>query len=77
MHPIPNFKIYKAKSDRTKERDRQFLSHELPEHKDKKKKVQYAQRKFEQFYQPTITSKYLQGFPWWSSGLELTFQCRW
>lgn len=38
MHPIPNFKIYKAKSDRTKERDRQFLSHELPEHKDKKKK---------------------------------------
>ena len=38
MHPIPNFKMYKAKSDRTKERDRQFLSHELPEHKDKKKK---------------------------------------
>ena len=38
MHPIPNFKIYKAKSDRTKERDGQFLSHELPEHKDQKKK---------------------------------------
>lgn len=38
MHPIPNFKICKAKSDRTKEGDRQFLSHELSEHKDQKKK---------------------------------------
>lgn len=61
MHPIPNFKIYKAKSDRTKERDGQLLSHELPEHKDqkKKKKNQQAWRKFEQFYQPTISNKYL------------------
>jgi len=62
MHPIPNFKIYKAKSDRTKERDGQLLSHELPEHKDqkkKKKKKQQAWRKFEQFYQPTISNKYL------------------
>ena len=38
MHPTPNFKICKAKSDRTKEGDRQFLSHELSEHKDQKKK---------------------------------------
>lgn len=36
MHPIPSFKLCKAKSDRTQERNRQFLSHELIEHKDQK-----------------------------------------
>ena len=59
MHPIPNFKIYKAKSDRTKERDGQFLSHELPEHKDQKKKKKKKSNKHRENLNNSINQLYL------------------